>query len=235
MRALVLVVALGSLAGCLYPDKEYAYSCVGQPAPTTAPEFVHIRGVTADPELMMPIPGVTVTLQQNGQLLNSTTSDAMAGFSFMLYTGKQPVGGLDLYAKGPGLIDSHFIPPRPVSGDLDVSLGLLSTQEQMVLAGDSGVTFTPGMGSVLLNAQDCNGQGLPGATITPPAAGGTVVYFNGIIPSKTATQTDDGGVALVANLAPGTVTLTAQVDGKTLTSSPILVSPDAFSIVALRP
>lgn len=236
MRALVLVLALGSLAGCLYPDKEYAYSCVGQPAPTTAPQLVIIRGVTTDPATRKPIPMVEVDLRPGGGMpVACTTSDSAGSFELQLSTPGSPVSGIVLHAMAAGRIDSFYFPAHPVSGDMFVAVPVLSTADRDGIALATNVPFQPGTGSVLLDVADCHDQGLPGATVTS-SAGGTVFYFNGDMPAPGATATDVGGVVLIPNLTPGVpVTVTALVDGNTVTSAPITIEPDAFSITELRP
>ncbi len=64
---------------------------------------------------------------------------------------------------------------------------------------------------------------------------GTVRYFDGVQPSVSATATDPGGLALIANLPPGKVTVTATVAGIVLPPGEFTVVGDSFIQTELRP
>src|SRR5207249_12122244 len=102
---------------------------------------------------------------------------------------------------------------------------VLSNGEASNLAAGAGLVFTPGDGTILLTVDDCNDMPLAGATISssPP---GAVRYFDSVQPSMTATATDIGGVAMIANLPPGNVKVTASVSGMTLPERDFTVVAD---------
>jgi hypothetical protein len=62
-----------------------------------------------------------------------------------------------------------------------------------------------------------------------------VRYFNGVQPSMTATATDVGGIALIANLPPGKATLTATVGGMTLPARTFTVVADTLIQTEIQP
>jgi hypothetical protein len=211
MRVLVLC----ALAACSYPEKEYAFSCVGAPPPTTAPNVVKLLGMTIDAGSSMPVPGVMVTLEMNtvGVAAPVTTNET-GSFSFSQMTGNAPVDGLDLHAQIAGFAETYFYPPHPVSADFTANLALVSTVQQGALAMGFGIALDPGSGQALLTINDCAGLPLSGAMVT--SSSGSVHYFSGVSPDPMANATDATAVVLVANMAPGPVTLTATVDGHTL-------------------
>ena len=233
----LLALATWALAACTYPEKQYAgpFACLGQPPPRSAAPLVQIAGETTEPLNLTPIPGVSVALQdQMTPIAGPVTTDANGSFSFSLNTNGTPVDNLDLYASAPGRIASYYFPSSAVTADLTVGLAVLSMQEQTALASDAGLQFTAGDGHILLNIEDCNGNPIAGATLAASPAG-TVRYFDGVHPSMTATATDAGAVAMVANLPPGKVTLTATAGGMQLPPLELIVVASSFSITAIQP
>jgi hypothetical protein len=231
------VLALFALVACTYPDKQLdsAFACSGAAPPTTAPAIVHVTGHAVDPKNLTPLAGITVALQSAEMAtISSVTTDAAGAFSFDLNTNGHPVSGLDLFATMSGLVDTYFFPSRPISADLDVPLSVLSDSEALALS--QGGQFTPviGEGSILITVDDCTSSGLAGGTLTSTPAG-TIVYFSGVQPDPTLHMTDGGGVAIIANLTPGKVTVTATVQGKTLPSHDVAVVANAFSLVEIQP
>jgi hypothetical protein len=236
------VFLLCAMVACTYPEKELLgpLTCFGEPAPTTADPLVKITGTTTDPQDLTVVPGVTVALQDATMgTISSTISDANGRFSITLNTNGTPVTNVNLMASAFGRINTYYFPSRPFTHDFEITPGLqvISSSESSLLAEIAGFTFTPGDGQILLSVNDCIGgpqNGLSGATLTssPP---GTVRYFMGIQPSPTLTATDPGGVAMMANLPPGKVTLTATVGALTLPSHTVTAVADAFTLTEIQP
>ena len=233
IRVLVLCLA----CACTYPEKMYdgPFTCLGAPAPTTAAPIVMIGGKVAEPTNLTGISGVTVVLQSTATMtpIFTGTTDAAGMFSFNLNTNGTPVTGVNLFGSAPGRENMYFYPTRAVTQDLAVMFALLTTQEAMGLALGAGTPLQAGTGSILLTINDCNNVPLSGATLT--ASAGTVRYFSGINPSPTATATDGGGIALVANAPPGKVTLTAKVTTMTLPPHDVTVVADTFIQTEIQP
>lgn len=233
-------LALSALYACTYPEKEFAgpYSCLGAPPPTTAVQLVKVQGTTVDPFDFTPLAGVTLTLRTSTSTISApVTTDGSGAFSFTLNTNGTPVDGVYIAAEATGRVSTFNAPARPITANLNVAVAVLSKMEAANLAMGSlglGMMFTPGTGAVLMTVADCNGRPINGATLTTTPSG-VVRYFDGIMPSMTATATDAGGVALVANLPPGQVMLTATGDGMTLRSRSFTVVADSFIQTIIEP
>ncbi|MGE5182737.1 MAG: carboxypeptidase-like regulatory domain-containing protein [Acidobacteriota bacterium] len=237
MRALVLcALVLCALAACTYPDKifEGPFTCLGAPPPTTAKPLVTVGGHVVEPSNLTPISGAMVALQ-NAQMssLFMTTTDASGSFSFTLNTNGTPAVGFDVFASASGRLSTYYYEPHPITDDVSTDLALLSSQEAAQLAAGGGVQIDATHGAALVTIRDCNGTPLAGATVT--ASAGVVRYFTGVQPSMTATATDVGGVALIAQLPPGQVTLSATVQGMKLPDHQFTVIANTFIQTTLPP
>lgn len=235
MRCTPLVL---SVAACTYPEKQFAYSCFGAPPPTTADLFVRLQGDTIDPLERKPLAGVMVSfLDRNMSTIDGPiTTDVNGGFAFTLPTNGTPVDGLYFAATASDRIPTFLALSRPVTqDDLTIEYAVLSTmQASSVAVGALGMPFTQGSGSVFVTVRDCNDQPISGATVASVPAG-TVRYFDAVQPSMTRTATDGGGVALVANLPPGNVTLTVTADDRTFPARTVIAVADSFIQTIIQP
>jgi len=233
MRALILV----ALAACTYDEKifEGPFTCIGQSPPVSAPAIVHLTGTVVDPLNRQPVIGAGVELQTApGTTVTSIFTDGNGRFSFDLNTQGVPAVGFDLYAHQISFVDSYYFPPRPISGDVDTQISLLTMSESSTLFTTAGLTQATGDGNVLLSINDCIEPPLAGATLSSMPAG-TVRYFTSVTPSQTATATDAAGVAMVANLPPGKAKLTAMAQGHTFAPLEVSIVANAFTVTELQP
>lgn len=233
------LAVLAALAACTYPEKQFEgpYTCLGDPPPTTADKLVAIRGQVVNPSDLAPLSGVSVSLLTRTMTIISgpITTGATGGFEFSLNTNGTPVDGIYLDASASGRVRTFYAPPRPVTEDLEIGFALLSSMQADNLAlGALGAPFTAGKGSVLLTINDCNGKPISNATLSSVPAG-DIRYFDGIMPSMTASKTDAGGVALVANLPPGGVMLTVTAGGKTFPARSFNIVADTFIQTIIQP
>ena len=229
MRALVVLACALAFAACVYPDKQFdgPYSCVGAPPPTTANPLVKLGGTAVDPSNLSPLAGVSIDVEdaQMNTIFGPNTTDASGAFSFSMNTNGTPVDSIELHATAANHATIYFYAPRPITQDLATKLAMLSSLEQASLAADAGLTFNTADGNMLLTINDCNDAPIAGATVSSTPAG-AVRYFDGVMPSPTATATDAGGVVLIANLpTTGKVTVTATAGGMQL-------PPRSFTVVA---
>jgi hypothetical protein len=110
-----------------------------------------------------------------------------------------------------------------------------------VIAGAVGVTLAQELGTLALIATDCTGSRAPGVRFdVNPKDQRTELFYvsNGKLPSKTATSTDASGVALVANVPVGTLTITAFPDalgGKPSASLQVLTRANAETVAIIVP
>jgi hypothetical protein len=239
MRRAGVAATLNALVACTYPEKQFEgpYTCLGAPPPTSADMLVTIRGQTVNPSDLMPLTGVSLTLQDRNMstISGPITTGAGGAFQFSLNTNGTPVDGVYLNSAASGRITTYYAPARPVTEDLQIGLAILSTMQADNLAlGALGAPFTAGTGVVLLTVNDCNDKPIAGATLSSVPAG-VVRYFDGIQPSMTATATDAGGVALVANLPPGVVRLTVTAGGMMFPARVFNVVADTFIQTVIQP
>ena len=228
-----------ALTACTYPEKEFQgpFSCFGDPPPTSAAKLVMLQGQIFNPSDLMPLSGISVSLLDRNMTTISgpLATGATGGFQFSLNTNGTPVDNIYFLASGTGRVTSYLAPARPVTEDLMVPFGMISTAQRDSLAlGALGMPFAANTGALFITVDDCNGKALPGATVTSTPAG-VVRYFNGIQPSMTATTTDAGGVVLIANLPPGAVTARVTVDGKMLPARTFNIVADSFLQTIIQP
>jgi hypothetical protein len=95
---------------------------------------------------------------------------------------------------------------------------MVSRGAAATFAGLLGVTLDTSRGIALVFAYDCAGRPATGVTFTSPTldASARVFYFDGKLPSKTATQTDATGLAVIVNAAVGSHEITMSRSTTTL-------------------
>ncbi len=81
---------------------------------------------------------------------------------------------------------------------------------------------------------NCAGTPIAGATVTSSPAG-QVRYNAGGAPSSTANATADDGVAYIANVAAGNVTIQASAGGHTLRSHIVNARANAITLTQIQP
>jgi len=242
MRASAVGMLVAStLAACTYPEKELStpFGCLGD-VPPAAQDPVNLLGAVVSEQT--PLAGVSVRLlDRNMSPITPAVTTDMTGLApFSLSTGRVAVERIYLSATAPGYVDTFQSNVHHVSEDVVIPINLASTLQSDALAtGGLGRPFTAGTGTVLVYVADCNNVPLANATVTsvPP---GDVRYFEGFMPSRTATKTDVAGVAMIASLPASTppaatVTLTATVDGMTFPSRTFIVVADSFVQSVMAP
>ncbi len=112
-------------------------------------------------------------------------------------------------------------------------LPMIPTNDLSALAAAIGpvdgaaLTLNPERGLVMLIAYDCATVPAAGVSfsLSPPAPSSTLVYSVGGFPSLTATSTDSSGGAVIVNVPPGAVTITATL----APGHPIIETANGFS------
>jgi hypothetical protein len=223
MLRIMLVVALGA---CSIPEKHLSdaaggpYECLGQPLPSTADAKITISGHVSDPFTGNPINGGAVEGYLVGvpSSIFTTTTDATGAFAHDQGTGGVPRNAY-LKMTANGFLDAYFFPSAPLAHSMvQDRLTQMTSSDIQTIGQVANVTIDPTKVQLVVVVVDCNGNAVPGATIstTPP---GTIRYFEAATPSATAVATDSmTGAALVANLAPSNTTINATVQGMTLRS-----------------
>ena len=236
------VLVLAALAACSYPEKVPVdgqgppFGCLNAPAATKADNPVVLSGTTTDSFTLAPIGNASIAgeLPGLGTPVFTIHSDASGKFSQSQATGGLPLD-INLAVSAGGYVDTYYYPGRPVTHDITMPVQLLTPAAATTLAMAASVKMVDATnGAMLFTVDDCNGAPVAGATITTSPAG-KVRYFNGVQPAPSATATDTAGVAMVAELPPGNVTLTATVNGMTYKTRNYQVVGGAFIQTIVEP
>jgi hypothetical protein len=216
------------------------FACHGAPLPTTAPASVSLSGSTAllTAGGLSPAAGVTVTAlaATNDATIATTTSDASGAFSVTASTGGTP---LDAYfhATKANIIDAYYYPVAPFAADAsDVDFLLVTSATFVTVQALLGVTQSASESTLVVMVQDCNGNAVAGATVSTIPAN-TAVYYDGSngLPSATASSTSTDGIAIVFNVAPGTVTVGAQAPGAAFRSHTVKARAGTLTLTRVAP
>lgn len=219
------------------PDAHDSFACAGAALPTTAPASLLIMGDTETISLSGtdPVTGASVASygKAGGASLASATSNNVGGFQLTVDTGGAPLDGYILATKATYL-DTYLYPPSPLAADTDKAKMLMITPGTFTtLQSIATVTQTAGKGFVGVIVSDCDYKPVAGATIT--ISSGDVRYTTSGLPSKDALVTDTDGVALIFNVNPGAVTVTATAGGVTYRAHTFDVRADVVTTTAVQP
>ena len=200
-------------------------SCVGDPAPTTAPDPTILSGSATAVDASGATPVESVALQVHlesdpmGNQLTSGVTDAAGLATLTVDTGGVPV---DVFVRATPrdtyLVSETFF-PDVVSANLPAPALLLTSGTLNLLGLAAGQTQQEENGFGALLVLDCAGSPIFNATVNSPT--GTVVYAgdNGI-PDPALSATGARGLAFVFNIVPGEgLTFNAEVDGTSLRSN----------------
>ncbi len=195
-----------------------AFSCMGQPFPTTGNQTVTISGLMAKLDNGMFVAGATVGGYANGSTspIITTTTDSSGHFTVTINTFGQALSGY-VKATASGVLDAYVYPQAPITKD-----GMLSIE---TFTSPLPMGLDPTTAQLVIEVHDCNDTPLAGATISFTPAGGTIQYVKNGQTDPTATSTDSSGAAIVLNYPPGTPTLNAVVGG-------IQLRPHQFPVTA---
>src|SRR6266702_2746005 len=207
---LLALIAAG-LAACggdsSGPDARFA--CLGQALPTTAPATIVITGQAADIVTQGPVSSAPVFAFRTGDTttLAADTTDTPGFYSLTISTSGTPVDGY-VRVTASGHITTYAYPAQPIPRDTLDNISMVTPAEFSLLAAAAGITPQLGKGFIGVLVKDCTGTAITGATVsTTPAA--TVLYNVAGVPSSSATATASDGVAYVANVTAGDVTVKA--------------------------
>ncbi|HEV8382398.1 MAG TPA: hypothetical protein VGQ29_12470 [Gemmatimonadales bacterium] len=237
LRPLPLALTAAVLAACGKDSSGPApgFECLGQPLPTTAPSSITIAGQTKGNLLSQTaLSGVEIIVSRTGtDTLGADTSDTPGFFSISVTTGGTPVDG-HLQLKKSGYLSTYAYPSRPLAADDDETVLMINPTEFSALAATAGVTPQAGKGFVGVIVRNCAGEPLEGATVTSSPTG-TVRYNLGGLPSSTATSTAADGIAYIANVTAGNVTVQSTASGHTLRQHVVNARADAITVTQIQP
>src|SRR5437762_8460175 len=109
-----------------------------------------------------------------------------------------------------------------------------SSSKFSFLAATDGITPVAGDRYIGVVVRSCQGAPVAGATVTSMPAG-AVRYNAGGGPSSTATATAADGVAYIANVAPGNVTVQATASGHALRQHTVNARANAITLTEIQP
>src|SRR6267143_1567354 len=212
-----------------------AFACLGDTLPSTAPSTIHISGrISYNALNPTALGGAEVLASHTGtDTLAADTSDTAGLYALTISTGGTPVSGY-LQVKKSTYLSSYAYPARPLAADAVNNVLLITSSEFAFLANLVGVTPVPGDGFIGVIVKDCQGNPIAGATVTTSPAG-TYRYDAGSTPSSTATSTSADGVAYVANVTAGNVTVQANAGGHALRQHVVNALADAVTLTEIQP
>ena len=149
-------------------------------------------------------------------------------------TGRISSNALNPTALGGAEVLASHTGTDTLAADAVNNVLLITSSEFAFLAGLVGVTPVAGDGFIGVIVNDCQGNPIAGATVTTTPAG-TYRYNSGSTPSSTATSTSADGVAYVANVTAGNVTVQANASGHALRQHIVNARADAVTLTEIQP
>ncbi len=233
--ALIAVTLAACSSGSSGPAA--GFECLGQALPTTAPALVNVTGrVTANVLSPTPVRGALVSAFRSGDTttLATTTTNTPGAYGLSITTGGAPVNGYLRVTDSSHHLDTYAYPAVPLSRDAVDNVLMVSSSEFSTLAAAAGITPVAGDGFIAVVVKNCAGTPVTSATVTSSPAG-TVRYNAGGFPSSTATSTDSTGVAYIANVTAGNVTVQATASGYTLRQHVVNARANAITLTEIAP
>src|SRR6266446_480396 len=165
--------------------------------------------------------------------LAADTTNTPGFYSLTISTGATPVDGYVRVTES-GHITTYAYPAQPITRDTLDNISMVTPAEFSLLAAAAGITPQPGKGFIGVLVKDCTGAAITGAAVsTTPAA--TVLYNVAGVPSSSATATAGDGIAYIANVAAGNVTVQASASGHTLRQHVVNARADVITLTEIRP
>lgn len=158
----------------------------------------------------------------DSSVIAETTSDVNGVYTLTVATGGAAVPGY-VRASTPVMDpeDSILYFPGPLTADTTADILMAtSTGIQALAAGCAATNANPQLSVGLATVMQADHTPKAGLTLTTQPAPNGICYFNGPLPSPTQTQTSSSGQAIVFNIPPGAMTISAalgtQVQGSFL-------------------
>ncbi len=214
MAALLAAVVAAGTTACLLPDKQLypPYDCNQKDLPTTAREFITLRGHVFVPGMNDVVPGAVIEmLDDHNVSINNVSSRMDGSFVFPQGTGGLP---LDVHFKisfnnpdpGTPFLDTYFYPAAPFTAnrdELDFQMLPVGLAQNFMKRGNVDLNLQQNF--LAITVVDCNDAQQPGAKVSTDPAGAPVLYLTdgpaGPTPEPTMMVTDQQtGTAFAANV-----------------------------------
>jgi hypothetical protein len=216
------------------PDARYA--CLGQALPTTAPPLITITGQVTDIVSHGPVSSAPISAFRTVDTtttLAADTTNTPGFFILSITTGGAPVDGY-LRVTDSSYLSTYAYPAQPLRADTVNNISMVTPTEFSLLAAAAGIMPQAGDGFIGIVVKDCTGAAVAGATVSTTPAG-TVLYNAAGVPSSTASSTAADGIAYIANVTAGDVTVQANAGGHTLRQHVVNARADAITLTEIRP
>jgi hypothetical protein len=161
-------------------------------------------------------------LSDNG-ILAVATSDAAGNFGFTVTTNGLPLGAY-LTLDSAGYLPTRVYLAKPLTSDIQLGNLTLATQATITSVGQAnGVQLQPNDSALLLMALDCSLVRVPGATFAAAQVGNLVGNLVNI----------DSTTSLDLNVPPGSISVTAELNGMNIGPSQALAISGGLTITLL--
>jgi hypothetical protein len=215
-------------------------SCLGDPAPTTAPDPLPIAGkvFAIDHYDAQPLANATVELRARpgDALLASTVSAADGAFAFAIASKGAPVDAT-LVVVAAGYRNVRGIPAEPFHATTPDALLAVATDDELARwYGDAGAaSYTPGAPTLITATIDCTGHAIAGAPLAVAPAAATLTYYDARAKRwQPALAASTNGFALVTGAASG-ITATPSGAGSQFPARELAVAPSVLTLAVVSP
>jgi len=212
------------------------FECLGQPLPTTAPATISVSGrITQNFISQTALRGAYIFAFRTGatDTLAADTSDTPGNYEVSFATGGTPVNGY-LRVTDSTHLTTYAYPAVPLARTDTQNVFMATANEFSFLAAAAGITPVAGDGFIGVVVRNCAGDPVANATVSSSPAG-EVRYNAGGAPSSSATVTGSDGVAYIANVAAGNVTVQATASGHTLRQHVVNARANAITLTEIQP
>jgi hypothetical protein len=237
-RTAAFALIAAALAGCSSNSSgpSAGFECLGQALPTTAPATITVTGQVRKNALApTALGGAYVFAFRTGDTttLAADTSITSGSYSLSVATAGTPLIGY-VRVTDSAHITTYAYPPVPLAADAIENVLMITSGEFSFLAGAANITPVAGDGFIGLVVTDCAGTPIAGATVSSTPAG-QVRYNAGGVPNPSATATASDGVAYIANVPAGNVTVRSTASGHALREHIVNARADVITLTQIQP
>lgn len=215
-------------------------SCLGNPAPTDAPNTVTLSGTVISIDIggqTPPVENAMVELRRaaNDRILDDNRPGGTPADGSYSLTARTRGTALEAYvhASKTGLVTTRLYPPLPIFTDVPmVPVPMFDPLIVSFLSPDQ----EPDKGIILMLVLDCSGQPVQGATAMSTPEAGDIIYADDMgVPDQAATSTSASGLAFLINVPAGTVNVNATASGEALLAHDVASVPDELTTTVVLP